>query len=161
MARELQPCGTPGAYIRHWRRGEPIDNACREAHNAQVRRSLQKTAASKPPPPPPSGPRFCKNPACGVRITRKPDGRLRGACGWCNACYLRWYHAGRPDTGPPAPHDPARRKNTRREDYFWLVDQGESREGACRRVGVTERTAARWELDRSLAAAQGAGTEAP
>jgi hypothetical protein len=30
--RSLTPCGTHSAYQRHVRRGEPIDNACREAH---------------------------------------------------------------------------------------------------------------------------------
>lgn len=34
MARQLKPCGTASAYIRHYRRGEPIDDACREAHYA-------------------------------------------------------------------------------------------------------------------------------
>lgn len=34
MPRELKPCGTASAYMRHSRRGEPIDDACREAHNA-------------------------------------------------------------------------------------------------------------------------------
>jgi hypothetical protein len=31
MSGELAPCGTPGAYNRHRRRGEPIDEACRQA----------------------------------------------------------------------------------------------------------------------------------
>lgn len=31
--RELAPCGTESAYQRHHRRDEPIDDACREAHN--------------------------------------------------------------------------------------------------------------------------------
>jgi hypothetical protein len=32
--RTLKPCGTQAAYNRHRRRGEPIDDACRQAHSA-------------------------------------------------------------------------------------------------------------------------------
>jgi hypothetical protein len=35
--RAPQPCGTYAAYRRHQRHGEPIDDACREAYNAQQR----------------------------------------------------------------------------------------------------------------------------
>lgn len=35
--RELKPCGTPAAYRRHLRYGEPIDDACRDAENARNR----------------------------------------------------------------------------------------------------------------------------
>ena len=28
----LTPCGTPAAARRHWRRGEPLDQACLQAH---------------------------------------------------------------------------------------------------------------------------------
>ncbi|TAP45628.1 hypothetical protein [Arthrobacter sp. S39] len=31
MARELKPCGTPAAARRHRRRGEPVDEPCRQA----------------------------------------------------------------------------------------------------------------------------------
>ncbi len=31
MARELAPCGTPAAARRHWRNGEPLDDACLQA----------------------------------------------------------------------------------------------------------------------------------
>lgn len=37
MPRELQPCGTPAAYTRHRRRGEPVDDACAEARKAEKR----------------------------------------------------------------------------------------------------------------------------
>jgi hypothetical protein len=30
--RSLAPCGTPSAYYRHVRKGEPIDDACRRAN---------------------------------------------------------------------------------------------------------------------------------
>ncbi len=29
-------CGTQAAAQRHWRRGEPLDDACRRAHNATL-----------------------------------------------------------------------------------------------------------------------------
>jgi hypothetical protein len=31
VSREPQPCGTPAAYQRHRKNGEPLDDACREA----------------------------------------------------------------------------------------------------------------------------------
>ena len=34
----LTPCGTPSAYRRHVRNREPVDEACRLAHNADGRR---------------------------------------------------------------------------------------------------------------------------
>lgn len=37
MARELEPCGTNAAYIRHVRRKEPTCQACRDAHAAYNR----------------------------------------------------------------------------------------------------------------------------
>lgn len=40
--RPPAPCGTPSAYDRHTRNGEPIDDACREAHNAKRRQSKSK-----------------------------------------------------------------------------------------------------------------------
>lgn len=36
--REPQPCGTLAAVRRHKRKGEPLDDACREAYNAEQRR---------------------------------------------------------------------------------------------------------------------------
>lgn len=36
--RALQPCGTLAAYRRHQRHGEPVDQACRDAYNAEHRR---------------------------------------------------------------------------------------------------------------------------
>lgn len=35
--RTLMPCGTRAAYLRHYKRGEPIDDACRDAYNAYYR----------------------------------------------------------------------------------------------------------------------------
>lgn len=42
-ARELQPCGTNAAWHRHYLHGEPIDDACRDAHLAY------RTARRHPP----------------------------------------------------------------------------------------------------------------
>lgn len=38
MPRELAKCGTRAAYVRHKRRGEPVDQACQDA-NAEYQRS--------------------------------------------------------------------------------------------------------------------------
>ena len=45
--KPLAPCGTPAAYDRHSRNREPIDDACRLAHNAERReaRARRKAAA--------------------------------------------------------------------------------------------------------------------
>lgn len=37
MSRQDAPCGTRAAYARHRRRGEPIDQACRDAERAYHR----------------------------------------------------------------------------------------------------------------------------
>jgi WhiB family redox-sensing transcriptional regulator len=42
---EVKPCGTPAAYRRHIRRKEPIDLACRLAHNAK--RNQQRRNATE------------------------------------------------------------------------------------------------------------------
>lgn len=46
--RPLAPCGTPAAYDRHTRKGEPIDDACREAHNAKNREKRAQARARGP-----------------------------------------------------------------------------------------------------------------
>lgn len=40
--RPPQPCGTPAAYRRHLRRGEPIDDACRAGHNRAAAESRRR-----------------------------------------------------------------------------------------------------------------------
>ncbi|SET51438.1 hypothetical protein [Nonomuraea wenchangensis] len=76
--------------------------------------------------------------------------------GWCSACYQRWKRAGRPAEGPPPPmsREDARqlaiasvRANAaaRREDYRELRSWGEPRDQAAARIGVTWRTAGRYE----------------
>lgn len=39
---DLKPCGTPAAYRRHLRRGEPVDESCRQA----MTREWQERVAS-------------------------------------------------------------------------------------------------------------------
>jgi hypothetical protein len=51
MARELKPCGTVGAYNRHRYRGEPTDDACRDAWRQYTntrRRALAVLAQEQP-----------------------------------------------------------------------------------------------------------------
>jgi hypothetical protein len=36
--RKLQPCGTDAAYQRHHRYGQPIDQACADAHRETMNR---------------------------------------------------------------------------------------------------------------------------
>lgn len=45
MARELSQCGTPAAYRRHKRRGEPVDDACAQAGRDQknVRKDAERS----------------------------------------------------------------------------------------------------------------------
>ena len=47
--RALAPCGTTAAYARHKRRGEPLDQACIDAHNAQSLESRQRLHPLKGP----------------------------------------------------------------------------------------------------------------
>lgn len=42
--RQLAPCGTESAYSRHLRKGEPIDQACKDAH-AQACRQYRRTGS--------------------------------------------------------------------------------------------------------------------
>lgn len=50
VERVLRPCGTPSAYARHRRAGEPIDEACRLAEQARTadRKRRQKLGQTKP-----------------------------------------------------------------------------------------------------------------
>jgi len=48
LARQLSPCGTPAATRRHYRRGEPIDDACRTAERqrwAERNRVMERETA--------------------------------------------------------------------------------------------------------------------
>ncbi|GAA0550037.1 hypothetical protein GCM10010172_35120 [Paractinoplanes ferrugineus] len=43
---DLAPCGTPSAWARHKRRGEPVDQACIEANRAYMRRWSRTAGAT-------------------------------------------------------------------------------------------------------------------
>lgn len=55
MPRDLKPCGTRAAYVRHVRRGEPVDEACaqaaRDQKNGRVEARRGSLAAVVPMPP--------------------------------------------------------------------------------------------------------------
>jgi hypothetical protein len=62
------------------------------------------------------------------------------AHGWCKACWGRWERGGRPAAGPP----PSR--YGRREEYFELTrDQNYTLKNAAARMGISPRTAQRFE----------------
>lgn len=45
--RQLQPCGTPAAYLRHLRKGETACDECREAQNAKSRATTRNKGDGK------------------------------------------------------------------------------------------------------------------
>ena len=45
----LKPCGTPAAYKRHYTRGEPVDEACRQANN-EYATNKRRAKGSQPRP---------------------------------------------------------------------------------------------------------------
>jgi len=72
----------------------------------------------------------------------------RAGCrhGLCPNCYLRWRNAGFPEAGPPAPLRPwGRTLAARLEDFTELLSWGVALPDAARRVGVSLRTAERYE----------------
>lgn len=65
---------------------------------------------------------------------------------WCHRCSERWRYAGRPESGPP----PSRQqvggpRYGRVEDYAELRSWGLSLEQAAARLGVTYRSALRYQ----------------
>lgn len=69
-------------------------------------------------------------------------------CGYCRRCYVRWMEHGFPASGPPAERVQTAgwRSSGRVEDYAWLREsEGLSRQGAAARLGVTIRSALRYE----------------
>jgi hypothetical protein len=130
MSRHLKPCGTEAAWQRHRYRGEPVDEACEQAHR-DYKRDWERAARTRTVELP-----SCTE--CGGE--RKPR---QGAHGWCSACYNRWLDAGRPEDGPPPV---GARATGQREDYLWLRSLGEIPAVAAKRTGVTEKTAQQWEV---------------
>ncbi len=61
----LQPCGTEAAYCRHIRAKEPIDEACRVAHNTYSSTRLQRKDAQELAP--------CGTPAAARRHKRRGE----------------------------------------------------------------------------------------
>jgi len=47
MGRPKAPCGTDAAYRRHLRNGEPVDDACRQAHT-DAQRARRRSPAAQP-----------------------------------------------------------------------------------------------------------------
>lgn len=132
-ARQLKPCGTYAAWTRHYRRGEPIDDACALALRIYLDAGIRRARARNTELPP------CT--ACGG--PRKPR---QGSFGWCNACYQRWRYAGQPEDGPPPRYSGTA---ARREDYFWLRDNGEDIDSAAERIGISPTTAQEWDASRA------------
>jgi hypothetical protein len=66
--------------------------------------------------------------------------RRHFARGWCSACWRRWDAAGQPESGPPP--SPYRRW----DEYYELTQEmGHTRRQAVERMGISLRTALRYE----------------
>lgn len=68
--------------------------------------------------------------------------------GYCRRCYVRWMEHGFPAAGPPAERVQlvGSSSHGRVEDYAWLREsEGMSRREAAARLGVTIRSALRYE----------------
>lgn len=91
--------------------------------------------------------------SCGEEYTYRPPCECRGVNyngwrGWCPRCYNRWLDHHKPASGPPPPRQGAGGgpHPGRFEDYEWLRrDQHHSPAEAALRLGVTRRTAQRYE----------------
>ena len=93
----------------------------------------------------------CTN--CGdPRLHEVPDRdgpNYRGFLGWCVRCYRRWRDNGKPAGGPPPPRRSGGPGPWRVEEYQFLrsaLGGSLSRTEAARRLGVTMRTARRYEV---------------
>ncbi len=70
-------------------------------------------------------------------------------------CYRRWLRWGRPaEVPPPRMRGRSRSRAARLEDYSELRSWGEGVSRAARRVGISERTAWRYEAERRQQDAQ-------
>jgi len=75
----------------------------------------------------------------------------RGGCAHqlCPNCWVRWKAAGFPEDGPPAPVRPwGRTLAARTEDWAWLRSASVAVAVAAARLGVSVRTAERYEVRR-------------
>lgn len=79
----------------------------------------------------------------------RSKGHYAGYRGYCPACYKRWADHGYPAGGPPLQRTgtgPKAGRAGRIEDYAWLrLEQGYDAVSAAIRLGVTRRTAQRYE----------------
>ena len=93
--------------------------------------------------------RSCRCCGAGYSYQRKrPWGtNYNGWRGWCPPCYRRWCDHGKPASGPPTPRQGAGGgpHPGRIEDYADLRSWGLTLAEAALRLGVTKRTAQRYE----------------
>jgi hypothetical protein len=91
---------------------------------------------------------WANEPTCLACPAERPAGaHAQGWRGpWCKNCRSRWVYHGRPSGGPPPARPyPAGPVAGRLEDYAELRAQGLSRAAAALRLGVTIRSAIRYE----------------
>ena len=102
----------------------------------------------------PDSPPRCVNPVCGALLVRQKDGtHWQGAHGWCSPCVKRWYRAGQPQAGPPAPYATARApKQARVAEFARMRAKGYTALQAARVMRITDLTA--WKYDRQIAAGE-------
>lgn len=82
----LKPCGTPAAYARHVKRGEPVDDACRAA-GARYSREARPAAVRVQLPSLPGA--ACANPR-GLALFSNPcRAAVDAACEICAGCPAR------------------------------------------------------------------------
>ena len=92
--------------------------------------------------------RWHDDPAChGCGAPRPADAWAKGWRGpYCNPCDHRWLYHGRPEGGPPPPrHASPGSRAGRLEDYAELRAQGKTLLEAAKRVGVSKRTAEKYQ----------------
>ena len=117
----------------------------------------------------PESPPLCVNPACRKPRRERKDspGNFTGAHGWCEPCAKRWYAAGRPEDGPPAPMSHAERcalANAARKaavaaragEYARLRNARNTPAQAARRLGLTADTGQEYEAAYQIAAMEAA-----
>lgn len=91
---------------------------------------------------------WASEPTCHGCPAERPVDATR--CGWrgpyCRNCYHRWLYHGRPGDGPtPPPAHATGPRDGRLEDYAELRSMDHSIAEAALRLGVTKRTAERYE----------------
>lgn len=115
-------------FYRRPKATDGLYSQCKPCHNAHGKRRT-KTAKTASPG------RIIECESCGETAEHE-------AHGWCHACYYRWNRAGRPASGPP----PAGHKARRLE--YWNLTRGQkyTPEAAAKEMGISTRTASRYEI---------------